>query len=277
MAKRRGPVLLELIGEAKAPPARPIPRGPAQPESPPPTPTPSTRVDAPPIARVDPRPARTPAFQPQAAQVQSTERPSEPRDRSWLSPTRTLRIPAGYVFFVAAGILGLFALGWALGHRSAESKARQDQAARVANEFEGPGPTRDLYGSNAPAQPKAPSSTQQSVQRPAAVPQRPIVPDRDPREAGLNYYIVDRYDPATAARAVEFLRASGMDVVALPDENPTFHLIVALPGFPRGSLSSPEAKALGDQIRRLGRVWKQQNRGPSDFSSCYLKKYEPSR
>jgi hypothetical protein len=186
-------------------------------------------------------------------------------------------MPVGYAFFLAAAVLGLFALGWALGHRSAVNKAREEQAARAASEFEGPGPTRDLYGSNAPAQPSPPVVDQRQAPRQSSVPQRPIVPDRDPREAGLNYYIVDRYDPATAARAVEFLRASGMDVVALPDENPTFHLIVALPGFPRGSLSSPEAKAVGDQIRRLGRVWKQQQRGPSDFSSCYLKKYEPNR
>lgn len=279
MAKRRGPVLLELIGETKSPPMRPIPR-PGQTPSAPSEPTPSTRIDAPPIARIDPRQMRAPAQGPSAPAPSHAAPEPQPdaSPRSRFSPGRTLRVPFGYVFFVAAAVLILFAIAWALGHRSGVKDVRAEQAAKVAPDFEGPGPSRDPYTA------VVPSPTQQPITQgpgraatPPQIPQRPIVPAADPRQAGLNYYIIDRYDPATAARAVEFLRSSGLDVFAWPDENPTFHLIVTVQGFPRGSLSSPEARALGDQIKRLGRVWKQQNRGPSDFSSAYLKKHDSGR
>jgi hypothetical protein len=98
----------------------------------------------------------------------------------------------------------------------------------------------------------------------------------DPREPGLNYFRLVTL-PASAAteghRAVSFLQAQGIDAVLLPDNNGRAVKLMALPGFAKPG--SPEGKKFEERLKSLGRSWKAQHRGSSDWSDLLAEKYKP--
>ncbi|RMD65505.1 MAG: hypothetical protein D6824_02530 [Planctomycetota bacterium] len=97
----------------------------------------------------------------------------------------------------------------------------------------------------------------------------------DPREPGMNYYVVDRLRPDEAVAAARYLRLHGIEAVVLPSDSPRLRLVVALRPFAPGQVSSPESKAYAARIREIGRRWKTQDGGVSDFSTMYAAKHQP--
>lgn len=97
----------------------------------------------------------------------------------------------------------------------------------------------------------------------------------DPRQAGLNYLLVEgRLDRASAERIFNFLRASGVPAFAIVDErggavnNPPLYLVgvdrgVTAEEFRARAQSRTDVEAL---IRRLGKVYQTEHRGNTDFS-----------
>ncbi len=197
---------------------------------------------------------------------------------SWLSPGRVIRVPAGYLFFAAAGVVLIFVLGWTLGHRQATAHAQRAEAARQAEQW----PVSDPLLAEAPlnpgliaanTSPQADSGSSRKAAAPGRAPASAPTAGGDPRVSGLNYYIVARYDAPTAERAAEFLTRHGLAAGAFPDNNPRLYLVVVLRGFPGGELDSAEARQVRQEIARLGRLWKGEERGPSDFSDAYPAKH----
>jgi len=92
----------------------------------------------------------------------------------------------------------------------------------------------------------------------------------DPRQAGLNYYIVCRYTLDEARRAQQFLSDHGVATFLLRDDNTPFHEVIALRGFER---IDAQAQAFKNQLDRLGRLWKRQHDGPDDFDP-YARKHQ---
>ena len=99
----------------------------------------------------------------------------------------------------------------------------------------------------------------------------------EPRRPGLNYFRL-MYVPAKnreeIERAAAFLASEGVDTAIVDDNNGRSLKLVALPGFdsPR---SDPQAQKLEDQLKLLGRKWKAQHRGSSDWKDLYPEKFRP--
>ncbi len=107
----------------------------------------------------------------------------------------------------------------------------------------------------------------------AAAKQPPIVKNGD-RVPGLNYYCLEtmpaRYR-SEAERAATFLRRNGVDVAIVGGNNGRIRLI-ALKGFEK-PYSDPRAEEYQNLLRSLGRAWKLEHRGWSDWSDTYPEKY----
>lgn len=93
----------------------------------------------------------------------------------------------------------------------------------------------------------------------------------DPRQAGLNYFVVASVLEANADKMVQFCRERGLDAWVVPDHNGRLREITVLPGLPKSELEGARAKALKARILKVGLQWKAAGRGNADFSGCYPK------
>ena len=95
----------------------------------------------------------------------------------------------------------------------------------------------------------------------------------DPRQSGLNYFVVASVLEANADKIVQFCRDRGLDAWVVPDHNGRLREITVLPGVPKSELEGARAKALKARILKVGLQWKAAGRGNADFSGCYAKLY----
>lgn len=98
--------------------------------------------------------------------------------------------------------------------------------------------------------------------------------EADPRQVGLNYWVLAHYRQAEAQRLLKFLWSQGVDAAAFGRHNDGLFQVQALRGFAAGELDGP-AEAYRRQLLTLGRVWKDKHRG-SDLArnGIYLDKFE---
>lgn len=201
----------------------------------------------------------------------------------WNWAGRTIRVPAGYLFVVAAVIVAAGLVGYVIGYGRAERLAEADAVRRAQQSVPVNDPlTEGPINLNLTApSPEAPTPDER---RPAAgerdegsaesaPPQEPAETDGDPRTPDLNYYVLVRDLPAEGARLVEWLEARGVAAMTEPVSGGLVKVIV-LEGFPRGQASSARALAFREHLRELGRRWKRDHRGSSDFSDLYLEKHD---
>lgn len=217
-------------------------------------------------------------YRPGGARGEPAAPVEEPESSSWLTPGRTIRIPAGYLFIGAALLLACFAAGWAVGFIIAERNFEAERAAM----FDRSMPIRDpvlsgdaggsASGVGDHREEGDPARSSGSGQSAGDDGWLPVVPESDPRQPGLNYYIVARLFPEEARRAAEFLRSEGLEAVVVSSDTARFRHVVVLPGF-EGTISSPEARRVQSEVRRLGRIWKRDHRGTDAFESAYFSKY----
>lgn len=93
----------------------------------------------------------------------------------------------------------------------------------------------------------------------------------DPRQSGLNYYVIASVAEANADKLVAFCRERGLDAWVVPDHNGRLREITVLPGIPSSEKKGAVAKALEERIRKVGLQWQATARGNSDFDDRYLK------
>jgi hypothetical protein len=119
-----------------------------------------------------------------------------------------------------------------------------------------------------PAAPRlAPAATSTELGPPLPPAQRGI----DPRQAGLNYFVIASVAEANADKLVAFCRERALDAWVVPDHNGRLREITVLPGIPSSEKKGPVAKALEERIRKVGQQWQAAGRGNSDFNDRYLK------
>ncbi len=252
--RRNGPVLFELLKEKQR-------AGKPRVEDAPPPPPPTVHT----------APARAASTRPAVEPEPDDEAPH------WLSPGRTVRMPVGYFFIGVAILIVAFVAGWAIGHQRGAAASRAEIAGLKERTL---GPVNDpVLDPSAADRPSAPPPAARPEPRRPASPsagevnsttEEPVI-GSDPRQTGLNYLIIAREDPDTAVRAARFLERNGVPVAVFPDPgNPRFHLVTSRQGFPRGTLSSPEAIRLKQEVLRLGKIWTRDERGPSDFDDAYF-------
>ncbi|MGP1311030.1 MAG: hypothetical protein ACTS27_12610, partial [Phycisphaerales bacterium] len=178
-----------------------------------------------------------------------------------------------------------------IGYGRAEAHAEAERARTIQAQLDMVDPL------NAPGEPagsqaapvttatRPPTGGQQAANRPAQQPQtgsgggsatnqprQPAVTTADPRVPGMNYWVVARLGPDEARRAGAFLMANGVDVAVLESNSERFREVIAATGF-EGSGTSPEAARLKARILELGRLYRVSEKGPTDFSDMYARKY----
>jgi hypothetical protein len=98
--------------------------------------------------------------------------------------------------------------------------------------------------------------------------------ERDPRVAGLNYFVIaSGVLEERVPEILAFCRSKGLDAWVVPDQNGRLREITVLPGFEAGRRSAPEIKDLEAKIRRVGVLWKAAGRNNQDFAGAYPKRF----
>ncbi len=104
-------------------------------------------------------------------------------------------------------------------------------------------------------------------------------PSSDPRRAGNNYLHIVTLSWKEADRAVAYLEKNGIPAAAMPSGpakavDPSEaraknlpHLVFALEAIPSDQYRSTERKRqeLVERVRRIGKKWQSEEKGPSDF------------
>jgi hypothetical protein len=97
----------------------------------------------------------------------------------------------------------------------------------------------------------------------------------DPREAGLNYLALGRFDLEDAREALNYLASNGVEAIAVhaldrseqPSKNPALYDVFLLQGITKEQFRAkdkPPRSSAESLVRRLGVAWQKQG-GPSDF------------
>lgn len=222
-----------------------------------------------------------------------------------VSGGRVIRLPMGWVFVAVALMVGLCWLAYEGGFRRGRTVERNERL-----QSQGPieGPERDpllnvggtdgarpaaptpnrpapIVAGTTQAKPSAPAASQGKPSTkepvaggpgasPAPSPQ-PVQIGGDPRTPGLNYFVVARLPQEDAEKAAAFLSARGVGTAVIPDNNPKFMRVIASRGFAKADLNGPEASKLKADIRKAGRAYKSEAKGPTDFADLYAERRTP--
>ncbi len=108
-------------------------------------------------------------------------------------------------------------------------------------------------------------------------------PGGDLREAGKNYlHLAGQLDRTTADRMAKFLGENGLPALVVgvdknerPSNNPAFYIVVAAKGLPSSEFNASTKGPLEEQVQRLGKRWKTEQKGWSDLSDRYWRKHAP--
>lgn len=204
--------------------------------------------------------------------------PDEPRRRGGLGfDTRGI----GFFALLLGCVVVAYLVGVSRGERIGRQKLSDERAeemrlidsARPAPPQGGSASSPSVGGGSengvatALAQPSAPAGG-----LPAAQPLPPAEPG-DPRENGLNYFVLISTIPANAEKIALFFRERGLDARVVSDQNSRLREVIVLPGFPGTDRNSPMVQELRSRIRTVGAYWKAAN-GGSDFSDTYAKRFD---
>lgn len=231
-------------------------------------------------------PGHAPAAEPEVISRAPAERTrsAEPHgEGGWAPGTPViLRLPRGVAVMmgVAALVVLLIAyfVGHAVGYRAAVLTARQDveEASRM-NEVANGGTRNPLPGiaglqTGTTTPPPAVPGTRSTAGGPTA-PEKPLAAGQDPRVAGLNYFVLVQLDRTEAERLQRFMTENGVESLLVPSHNGKSFQVVALKGFRGDQLAGSERRAYEQELRRLGRLWKSQNKGASNLADMYPAKF----
>jgi len=250
----RGPALYELVRDREEPPpARAVPT---------PEPRPSTPIPATPAPSVWPAVA-----------------------------SRSIRIPAGYMFLALAGLIAAALTAYTLGFSRGKSSERADRIQAeppISAPFDTPTePSSALPSPGASRQPTTSAQPQRTPNQPANTPANTpntIDPHKpatstasssDPRTPGLNYFIIARLSPPDAQKAADYLSSNGVAASVVPSDNLNFRHVVSNRGFSPSELRGPEYQKLLADIKRVGRAFKKATSSPTDFADAYPSKFNP--
>ena len=108
-----------------------------------------------------------------------------------------------------------------------------------------------------------------------ATPLPPLQGDADPRQQGLNYFVLATVAETNARTIAQYCRSQGLDAHVVKGNNSRFFEVIVLPGFPATERSGPVVKELEARIRRAGVRYKAESRQNPDFGDMYHKLHRP--
>ncbi|MBL9149931.1 MAG: hypothetical protein JNM94_14670 [Phycisphaerae bacterium] len=202
-------------------------------------------------------------------------------------PARFVRVPVGLLYLAVAVVLVAVVGGYLYGVSVGERMQRERLGQQRADEMDAAGnlPKVDpLAAGKRPASLGGDGEAAGAGNRTASgdagnAAETPTpgdlgpAPGGDPRENGLNYFIVAHTATRNGEAMVTFCRKNGLDAHLVPDDNGELRLVIILPGFAGGERQSAEVKALERRIREVGRRWKDAARGNRDFGDAYPSKF----
>lgn len=94
------------------------------------------------------------------------------------------------------------------------------------------------------------------------------------RQPGLNYMVLATLPEEEAQTLAAFLREHGVDAGAFARHNGRSFQVIALRGFSREQLAGPAKMEFEKELRRLGRVWKDQKNGATNLADMYMDLYK---
>ena len=208
----------------------------------------------------DPEPA-TPSSQPQTG-----------GSTNWLSPGRTIRVPIGYLFLAAAALILLVVFVYMFGFQHGE-RSTQLQFGDLAD---GTAPARNAAIAQDPmARDTGPGAGSAQLAAAAvrsntawAVTNRDLwgPPQSDPREAGLNYFVLIHTRRANAVTLADFCRAESLEAYVVKAKNMDQYQVIVLPGYRRGDREHQQIIALERTIKQVTRKWKLRRNSRDDLS-----------
>lgn len=203
-----------------------------------------------------------------------------------------LRVPRGVAILIAIGLIGLLVLAYWVGHSRGETAGAERARAELEQNLVADGgrpapgapPTGALAGDGPQGQAGVVGGlvgeggdgvSQGRGQGGVSGPIAAGSPD-DPREPGLNYMVVARYEPEEAQRVGEFLTDLGVEIVLELEDNERFVRVWAVgQGFAGNEMGGEAYNAYRAELRDAGRAWQRHNRGLGDaFETMYARKYQ---
>lgn len=269
--KQSKPVLYELLGGRES--SRSVPAVESEREKPEP------RKD---VSEVEP-----------AATPSNSGHPtvSDGHGLAWLGAGRTVRLPVGYIFLAIAAAVILTAVSYSIGVAAGQEKERQAhslnrdaqaEANRVMQQLGGSTaqrPAGDRTSGDAPISrngQRTPSDQAQTPSTPRHTTPRAGTAgaiESDPREPGLNYFVLIHTTRDNAIEMAAFCRERGLEAYVVPGNN-TWSKVFVLPGFRGDELRSDRALNLREQILSVGRDWSARAPGNRDFHGHYAERYQ---
>lgn len=202
-----------------------------------------------------------------------------------------LRVPPGFAAVLAVLAVGVVVLAYWVGYSEGKRAqvAEQARQRRTLEQMEERAMLEMSRTSGTPVSPGSPSPKPQAP-RPgrtggaAGVPGVPGVTPaivtaggEDPRQKGLNYFVLIHYPVEARGEAealVGFLRARGVDAAAILRHNGRLFQVVALRGFAPEELQSADRREYERRLRQLGRDWQVERKGAGNLSDMYPSKFE---
>ncbi len=273
--RRSSPALFEVLGGGtvgRRTPPSPSASAPVAPIPPPP------RASAP-IEVVAPEPVPGSPATPEDPWGYESARPRR------FDLQRKFSISASVVLLAAAGVIALCVLAWSTAYEAGKREARAETARELR--LQSSGALRDPLNSDLPLNP----GLVQQGQSPSAAGAAPTLPPPapqpragDPREPGKNYLQLITTDRAEAEGIVKFLGENGVPAFVVPvgvdrtgsaAKNPARFTVLAARGITPEEYRARAASRteLEGAISRLGRRWRDEKKGSTDFSGKFWSKF----
>ena len=192
----------------------------------------------------------------------------------WLTPGRSVRLPVGYVLVAAGVVLGLIFLTYMFGHSRGYNAAEAEfnsllvQASNAQAEATLLEPLKEIPAGT-PSTPNAVKQGSPPAVSPARHPSTWGKVLSDPRQKGLNYFILIEGSESGALTLAEFCRNAGLETYVVAGKNGRPTRVIALPGFPTSARASADIKALESRIHSVGEKWKTTQRGNTDLRDAF--------
>lgn len=210
---------------------------------------------------------------------------------------RSVRVPVGFLWLLAVGVLGFAALAYAFGVRQGRdagfsegvsAKIAQDNTSAMGRAVNDPLKQDANSVSVTPQKPlpsasiKAPVNTVSVAKNSGqsnskgnstsdSTTQVVTPPEQDPREKGVNYLTLARPSAQQAETMLAFCRAEGLAAHLVLDNNTKLRKIIVTPGLrTTTALQTKDGQELLAKVKSVGLRWKGLKKGNKDFSDAYL-------
>ncbi len=198
---------------------------------------------------------------------------------NWLSPGRTIRVPIGYLFLAAAALILVVVFVYMFGYQHGERSSQLEfgdlagrtgpaRSGEIAQDPMARDSGRRGVGSVGSAQLADPQPATGRSNTGSAVRNRGLwgAPQSDPREAGLNYFVLIHTQRANAIKLAEFCRAESLEAYVVKARNMAQYQVIVLPGYRRGAREHEQIRTLERTIKQVTRKWKLRINSRDDLS-----------